>query len=111
MQNYSFHPIPPPSSPPPTPLPVRVSLGSLRHLLPEMTGKAKPERKRLIEEALRAQTGKLPRHLSRQLARLTRKLGTMGPDTPPGALEKLNRDLGRLADTIEALPNKEALFA
>lgn len=71
----------------------------------------KPERKRLIEQALRAQTGRLPRHLSRELARLTRKLGLMTPSTDPSVLKKLDRDLSRLADALQALPNKEALFS
>lgn len=89
-----------------------VSLGSLRPVKTQEAaqGLSKQQLKAVMTKGLMTHTGKLPRPLARELARLTYRLGMASPATPQSSLQRLNTDLGRLAEKIMALPNYHQLF-
>ena len=71
---------------------LKVSLGSLKHLVSHLSRQsARAE----LSKALMAQMGQLPRKQARAAARLMARFATLDQNSPPEALAKLNRDLGR----------------
>lgn len=77
----------------------------------EMMEGSRQTKRRQVTGVLMAQMGRLPRPLARRFARLMTKLGTMVPEAPQAAKNRLEGQFHQLVREIEQLPNAREIFA